>query len=438
MDDGASSVIGLIIFMGLLILEVIFYGFWAAVDNSSDIVIDKQADQGDKKARTLQKYMDRPSESSHRIQMLSAILLVALSMTETILFPKQIWIVIVMSGIIIFAGIFAAQKIAARKPAKWAYGLVGFMNGLLNIFGPVFWLLEKGSDVILRMGGMNPEQNVDDVTEDEIISMVNDGHEQGVLQESEAEMIQNIFAFGDKEAKDIMTHRKHIVAVDAAMTFEEAMQFMLEKSNSRFPVFQEDMDNVIGVIHIKDVLAHSQEKELFYTNILKIEGLVREIDLIPETRNINALFKEMQSTKTHMVIVVDEYGQTAGLVAMEDILEEIVGNILDEYDEEDEMVQMQPDGSVIMQGMTPLEQVREILQVELDEEDYETLNGFLISKIDKIPNDGDTFSVRANGFLFEITLVRNKIIQSVKIRKLLPQEEKEEIEPCQKQERMVE
>ena len=179
------------------------------------------------------------------------------------------------------------------------------------------------------------KSKAENVTEEDIKTMVNEGHEQGVLESSEAEMISNIFEFDDKEAGDIMTHRKNIVALDGSMTVREASRFVLkEASNSRFPVYGEDLDDIIGTVHIRDVLVHAENPGEAQTALRLVPGMLRSAHFIPETRNINSLFKEMQSQKIHMEIVIDEYGQTAGLVTMEDILEEIVGNILDEYDED--------------------------------------------------------------------------------------------------------
>ena len=159
-----------------------------------------------------------------------------------------------------------------------------------------------------------PFKDSEDVTEEEIISMVNEGHEQGVLRENEAEMIHNIFEFGDKEAGDIMTHRKNISALDGNDIFEDVITLVIDSHYSRMPVYSDTIDNIIGVLHIKETLFYSRQPELLKKPIKEIDGLIRPVDFIPETRNINALFQEMQSAKEHMVIVVDEYGQTAGLV----------------------------------------------------------------------------------------------------------------------------
>ena len=243
----------------------------------------------------------------------------------------------------------------------------------------------------------------DDVTEEEIISMVKEGHEQGVLLASEAEMIHNIFEFDDKEAKDIMTHRMNITALDGELSFVDAVSFMMENSKSRYPVYLEEIDNIIGVLHIKDAFAFVQNNELFRTSIKDIPELIREVEFIPETMKINTLFKTMQNKKSHMVIVVDEYGQTSGLVAMEDILEEIVGNIEDEHDEEEQMILMEADGSYCMDGMTAMEDVVETLHIPVEEDAFETLNGLLISLLEKVPKDDETETIYAYGYEFSIT-----------------------------------
>lgn len=278
----------------------------------------------------------------------------------------------------------------------------------LHVFG-------KGIRKIFGKGrSLNPE----DLTEEEIMSMVNEGHEQGVLQESEAEMINNIFALDEKEAKDIMTHRKNIDAVDGTMTLREMIGIIEENGYSRYPVYLENIDNIIGVIHIKDILKLMLKQDVMDTMLTKIDNLIWPVPFIPETRNIDVLFKNMQSQKTHMVIVVDEYGQTAGLVTMEDILEEIVGNILDEHDTEELWIIPNKDGSYLMDGMTDFDEVCRLLKIE-DEElhDFDTLNGFIIAQIDRIPSDEEVFEVCAYGYRFDVILVENRMIRTVRVTK---------------------
>ena len=224
----------------------------------------------------------------------------------------------------------------------------------------------------------------DDVTEEEIISMVREGHEQGTILASEAEMIHNVFEFDDKEVKDIMTHRKNIVSLDGNMSFIDAIEFIIDTGKSRFPVYENDVDSIIGVLHIKDAFTFFEKNEVYRSSIKDIDGLIRPVDFIPETVNINDLFKKMQSKKSHLAMVVDEYGQISGLIAMEDILEELVGNIEDEHDEEENYIRKNDDETFIMDGMTEFSDVKEALSLPVDDDAYETLNGFIISLSDKI------------------------------------------------------
>ena len=258
----------------------------------------------------------------------------------------------------------------------------------------------------------------DDVTEEEIISMVREGHEQGTILASEAEMIHNVFEFDDKEVKDIMTHRKNIVSLDGDMSFIDAIEFIIDTGKSRFPVYENDVDSIIGVLHIKDAFTFFERNEIFRTSIKDIDGLIRPVDFIPETVNINDLFKTMQSKKSHLAMVVDEYGQISGLVAMEDILEELVGNIEDEHDEEETFIQRNDDETFIMDGMTEFSDVKEALDLPLEDDAYETLNGFIVSLSDKIPEEGDKTVINAYGYEFSVQSVEDKVIRQVMIRKL--------------------
>ena len=233
-----------------------------------------------------------------------------------------------------------------------------------------------------------------------------------------AGLIRNIFRYMDKDAKDIMTHRKNIVAIDGDWSLEEALQFMLDERFSRFPVYQEDIDEIIGIIHLRDATSGYLDKSKRQCPVKNLEEYLRPVTYIPETKSIDTLFKEMQAAKNHMVVVLDEYGQTSGLVAMEDILEEIVGNILDEYDEEDEMIKKQNDGSMIVNGLTELEDLEDLIPVTFDKEDYETLNGFLIDKLEHIPGEDETCVVDYDGYRFTVLQIDNNIIQTVKIEKV--------------------
>ncbi len=256
----------------------------------------------------------------------------------------------------------------------------------------------------------------EDEVEEEIISMVNESHEAGNLRATEATMIQNIFEFDDKDAKDIMVHRKDIIALDGESTLGDAIKFFNENHFSRIPVYLDDLDNIIGIIHLRDMFSLATKTEQYYRKVRDLD-ILRKPTFVPETHSINTLFSQMQSAKNHMILVVDEYGQTSGLVTMEDILEEIVGNIQDEHDDEHEEISQVAD-SYEMEGLVSLEDVGERLGIDFSGLEFETLNGFLIDQYGKIPEEHATFNVDAYGYHFEVLDVEGRRITKVRVTRL--------------------
>lgn len=253
----------------------------------------------------------------------------------------------------------------------------------------------------------------EDKVEEDILSMVEEGHEQGVIEENEAEMISNIFEFSDKNARDIMTSRQKIIAVEDTIDVEEALNFALENSFSRYPVYEEDIDNIIGVIHLKDLIAAylKDPKQ-------NVKEILEEPIFIHPTFNISKLLQKMQNEKIHMAIVLDEYGQTEGLVAMEDIIEEIVGNIFDEHDEEEiENIKSISRDAYLMSGEAFLNDIADELSIEFPDEDFETLNGFLLYKLERIPDENEKIEIIYEGYKFIPLKISDKMITLVKVEK---------------------
>ena len=248
---------------------------------------------------------------------------------------------------------------------------------------------------------------------------MDEAHEQGVIEENEAEMIQNIISFNETEAHDIMTHRKNVVAFDEEILLKSMIDTMLEEGNSRYPVYEENIDNIKGIVHYKDALKFmTQNPWAKFKPLKELPGIIRQASLIPETRGIGDLFHTMQAKKIHMAVVVDEYGQTAGIVTMEDILEEIVGDILDEYDEDEVTIRAQKDNSLIIDGLAYLEDVEEELEVDFGDVEFETLNGYLTNILGHIPTAKDVDTViTAVGYCFTILSIGNKTIGKVKVEK---------------------
>ncbi|MBR3243536.1 MAG: HlyC/CorC family transporter [Parasporobacterium sp.] len=255
----------------------------------------------------------------------------------------------------------------------------------------------------------------DNEIENEIVSMLTEGQEQGEILESEAEMITNIFDLDETSAYEIMTHRKNISAIDGDKTLEEVMNQIVEEHFSRFPVFLESIDNIIGIVHIKDCIRAYMTESNRSKKVRDLTDIMQKAKFIPETSKINSIFKNMQTDKLHMQIVVDEYGQTAGIICMEDILEEIVGNIFDEHDEVEYNITKVSDTVFQVKGLTPLEEITDTIGIKYDEEDYDTLNGYLISKLDRIPEDDVGTEIEDNGVIYRILSVEDKMISLVMI-----------------------
>ncbi len=258
--------------------------------------------------------------------------------------------------------------------------------------------------------------------EEDILSMVEEGHEQGVIEENEAEMISNIFEFSDKNARDIMTSRQKIIALEDTVDVEEALNFALENSFSRYPVYEEDIDNIIGVIHLKDLIAAYLENPK-----QNIKEILEEPIFIHPTFNISKLLQKMQNEKIHMAIVLDEYGQTEGLVAMEDIIEEIVGNIFDEHDEEEvENIKSISRDAYLMNGEAFLSDISDEISIEFPDEDFETLNGFLLYKLERIPEENEKIEIVYQGYKFIPVKISDKMIRLVRVEKTNEEEKDKE------------
>lgn len=266
------------------------------------------------------------------------------------------------------------------------------------------------------VSGESPESKEE--VQEAVEYVVEECGSQGYLEENEVRMIKNVLQYSGKNARDIMTHRKDIVAVDGSETLEHALQFMLDERFTRFPVYEENIDDIIGTIHLRDAMKYYLNKELRPVKVKELKDCLREVSFIPETKGLSRLFKQMNTEKNHLFIVLDEYGQTAGIVAMEDIIEEIVGNIFDEYDEEETLYFRQENGTYLVKGKVALDDLEEILGIEIEDEENETLNGFLISKLERIPVEHETCEVRYDVYCFRILRVDNNMIELVEVEKI--------------------
>lgn len=462
MEDGVVSTGIVLLFFVLLFLEMLIYGFNAAFENRREQEQDETPKEPDKKAARLQYIIDNPAKYSNAMQfgvisvnmLLGAMHLYRLNGYFGYLIYRtalnsigglQIWqikslaaltgliVTICLLYIVLTFGMLIPEKAASKYPDIWIRLCITPVYYFVRVTAPFTAFVSMSAKGILQFFGIKGLDETTDVTEEEIISMINVGHEQGVLLASEAEMITNIFEYGDKEAKDIMINRNNMIALDCNVTLQEAASFILEEHNSRFPVYNGTIDHIVGILHLKDVMRMQMNEKMLSKPIGKVKGLLREPLFITETRKLDDLLKTMQNEKIQMAIVIDEYGQTAGLLALEDILEEIVGNIQDEYDEEESYIKENGQDEYIIDGMMPLDELSEQLGITFEEENFDTVNGFVISRLEHIPEEGEEFEFSYQGYLFKILEAKDRMIHSVMASKLPAQETAEE-----KNDKMVE
>lgn len=438
MGEG-QTYIGIALFVLFLIIDAVLYAFSAALGNINDNELEKKVEEGNKRAVRLKKLMDDPSRFGDTLDIVvfvtnvvaGAYILGVIQRSVSKCFggdsPWLVWMPVlvgaVMLLILIVFGVLIPKKCGKRSAGKVAYSLSGTVCAVIILLFPFTKAVTLISHLFLRIFGIDPNEKLDNVTEEEIITMVNEGQEQGVLEASEAEMIANIFELGDKNAGDIMTHRSAIVALDGHMTLEEVIQKHIDGNYSRFPVYDGDIDNIIGTLHIRDALIMYRNIPSRKKQIAALRTIIRPAYFVPDTRDIDDLLKDMQAEKIHMGIVVDEYGQTAGVISMEDIIEEIVGNILDEYDVEEDSIEHNSDDSYIVDGLTELDDLNKLIGTEIESEDFDTLNGYLISLLNRIPEENETAEITADGYVFRILEVSGNVIRRVEVLR-----EKEKVE----------
>lgn len=446
-----------VLFFILLVFDIFIYGFQAALSFIDEKELERRAEEDkDRKAAVIAAYVDNPSKLNQLCGLVATlvhiimgtgfltVLLVKGTSSVQPFLQAEIWttrlfgvsllhiivsvvVTIVFVYVINTVGIILPRKLAERKPERWAYRCVNFVRVAEVLFTPILILTNVTTRGLMMLFGVRDEEDSSDVIEQEIIDMVNEGHEQGVIEANEAEMIHKIFEYGDKEAQDIMTNRSNIIAIDMDMSLEDALQFMLEGKNSRYPVYNETIDHIVGILYLKDAMRVYNAGAPKEEAVGKVEGLLRKAEYTPLTRNIDDLFETLQSKKLQMAIVIDEYGQTAGLVTMEDILEEIVGKIQDEYDEDEAFIEEKSNDAYVMEGMTPLQDIEEQLGIEFDDTEFETLNGFMIGEMDHIPEKDEDFECSYKGYSFKVLSIENMRVQSVLVQKLadVPVEENE-------------
>jgi putative hemolysin len=429
----------------LILINAFFAATEIAVISLNDNKVRKLAEDGDKKAAVMLKLAESPNDFLSTIQVcitLSGFLASALAADsfasrlsqalyaagwtffshETLNTLCLIFITLVLSYFTLVLGELTPKRIAMQNPEKVARFSCGVIVFAQKFFRPVVRLLSGSTNLMLRLFHIHPGTNNDKVTEEEIRMMVDIGGESGTIQQDERTMIENIFEFNNTTAESVMIHRMDVVSIQVDETFDEILTTIRESGLSRFPVYDEDVDDIVGVLNTRDFLLNAQND-----SPKPMRDLLRPAYLVPETVQADTLFRDMQKRKVHMAIVVDEYGGMSGIVTMEDLLEEIVGNIYDEFDpaEESEIVQIS-ENLWRCEGSVDLETLAETLDVELSlDEEYDTLGGMVLSCFSTIPEDGSKPVVDVNGLHIQVEKIDEHRIETALVSKILPSPEPE-------------
>lgn len=386
----SSDVTQLIILLILLGLSAFFSSAETALTTVNKIRIRSLAEDGNKRAKTVLKITDDSGK------MLSAILignnivnLSAASLTTSLAYSFGGSMVAIASGIltvlILLFGEITPKTMATIHAEKMALIYAPIISIFMKVMTPVIFIINGLSIGVLFLLRVDPNAKNDLMTETELRTIVDVSHEDGVIESDEREMIYNVFDLGDAKAKDVMVPRVHVTFVDVNSTYEELLDIFREDKFTRLPIFEDTTDNVVGTINMKDLLLYDNTKEFHIRDIL------REAYFTYEYKSISELLVEMRQASFNIAIVLDEYGETAGLITLEDILEEIVGEIHDEYDEnEEDFVQEVTEREYIIEGSMNLDDLNDRLDLDLNSEEYDSLGGFIIERLDRLPEAGDS------------------------------------------------
>ena len=446
--DPGSIILKIVTLFALIFVNAFFSMSEMAIVTLNDNKIDKMANEGNKKAKQIQKLTENTSSflstiqigvtlagfltSATAAQSFAEMLASAIAKTSVVnVIPvgiisgfSTVVITLIMSYFSLVFGELVPKKIAMNKPEKMAFMAAPILVFVAKVTKPIVKFLALSTNGVLRVMGIDPHADEEVVTEEEIRMMVDVGGEKGVIEDTQIEMINNIFEFDDIDVADIMTHRTDMVCVDEEEPLSEAVKLSIENGFSRIPVYKEDPDNIIGIVYIKDFLKYVG------TNLPKtktVKDMMHPAYYVPETKRCGELFTEMTEKRVQMAVVVDEYGGTAGIVTLEDLLESIVGNIQDEYDQEDEEISIINDTTFEVDGITDIEEVEEHTGKTFPDGDYDTIGGYIISVLGFLPQDGEMNEVQFENVKFTVLNVEERRIGKVKVE-ILPIEEKEKEE----------
>ncbi len=433
----------------ILVILILLNAFFAASEiafiSLNDAKIEKQAKEGNKKAKQIEKMLRSPSKFLATIQIgitLAGFLSSAFAsdafaekiapmLYEMLPFISiSVWksisiilITIVLSFFTLIFGELVPKRLAMKNYEKISFATIGIIRTISIITAPFVKLLTLVTNTVSKIFGVG-ETDEESVTEEEIKMMIDQGEEKGTIKEEEKELINNVFEFNDITVSEIMRHRTEIFAVDINISNEELLKELSKEEYrySRIPVYDETIDEIKGILYVKDVL-----KNIKKTNF-KVKNVVKDVYFVSQNRLINEVFKELQKSKKQMAIVLDEYGGTAGLVTMEDILEELVGDIYDEYDKEEKDYEKIDETTYMLSGNMPIYDVNKLINAEIPEGDYDILSGFLQEELGRIPDEKEKPIIETKNVTYKIEKYKDRRILKVKACKNNIKEIPDEIE----------
>ncbi len=420
----------IIVLLVLILLNAFFAAAEIAFISLNDAKIERQVKEGNKKAKSIQGMLKDPSKFLATIQIgitLAGFLSSAFA-SETFasklapilnnLIPQisiAVWsnisiilITIILSYFTLIFGELVPKRLAMKHYEKIAYATIGVIKAISIVTAPFVKFLTFSTNVVSKLFGVNGDEE-ETVSEEEIRMMVDAGEEKGTIDAEEKEMINNVFEFNDKVVSEIMVPRTEIFAVDINLSIAEVIDELTEDYRfSKIPVYDETIDEIKGIVYIKDILLSQKNKNT------KIKGLVKEAYYVSENKLVNELFNELRKNKKQIAVVIDEYGGTSGIVTMEDILEEIVGEIYDEYDEIEKKYEKIDDNTYILDGGMGIYEVEKILDIIIPEGEYDTLSGYLVEQLGRIPKDKERAIIETEKVTYKIEKCHNRRIITVK------------------------
>jgi putative hemolysin len=417
------------VYVVFLLLTLVIAATSAAAETAltsvNRIRIRNQAEEGDHAAKRIENLLHKPHLFITTILVVSNLAVITSSTLSTLIAldldftGAEVVSTVILSIIVLIFCEITPKTAAVQAPERWARLLVRPVETLMYLMLPLITLLTIISNGLIRALGGKPRAKTPFVTEDELRLMVEVSEEEGVLEEEEREMIDNVFELSDTTVREVMVPRPDIVAIEADATVEEATRVVLQGGQSRVPVYDDTLDDIVGVLYAKDLLRELAKGEKAQT----VRHLVRQAYFVPESKRLDDLLRELKKQRVHMAVVVDEYGAVSGLVTIEDLVEEIIGDIKDEYDIEEALFERVGENAYIFDAKINAYEFGEIIGRELPEGDYETLGGFVYAQLDKIPTIGDT--VDFEDLTLTVLDTKGRRITKVKVVRRQPSDEQD-------------